>query len=214
MLKEACVENFTNLTRAIAAGADRVELNSDLDVGGITPSFGVLKSSIEFAHNKNVPVVVMIRPRGDDFVYNDDEIKIMVNDIQIVSMLKADAVTFGCLTTSKELDKVRMLRLLSLTDSLKMPVVMHMAFDEIKREKQHDSLMWLASHGVCRILTHGGNLDQPIDKNLTHLQEIITWADHQIEILPGGGITSNNFASLATKLKVSQMHGTKIVSMI
>lgn len=98
MIKEVCVENFTNVPLMIERGADRIELNNDLSVCGTTPSFGVIKKTVEYTHKHDVPVIVMIRPRGGNFVYSEDELEIMINDIQICSLLGVDGVTFGCLT--------------------------------------------------------------------------------------------------------------------
>ena len=98
MLREVCVENYTDIPRMIEAGADRIELNNDLGAGGTTPSFGVIKQSIKYAHQHQIPVVVMIRPRGGNFVYNDDEFTIMKQDLQVAAILGADGVALGCLT--------------------------------------------------------------------------------------------------------------------
>lgn len=108
MIKEVCVENFTNVPLLISRGANRIELNNDLASGGTTPSFGVIKKTIQYAHEHNVPVVVMIRPRGGNFVYNADELKIIADDIQMCSLLDADGVAFGCLTENNHLDKFAM----------------------------------------------------------------------------------------------------------
>lgn len=87
-----------------------------------------------------------------------------------------------------------------------------MAFDEIPQRTQKAELSWLAEQGVKRILTHGGELSKPILANISHLKDIISWAKGQIEILPGGGITSTNCDFIAEKLNVQQVHGTKIVA--
>ena len=84
MLREVCVENYTDIPRMIEAGA-----------GGTTPSFGVIKQSIKYAHQHQIPVVVMIRPRGGNFVYNDDEFTIMKQDLQVAAILGADGVALG-----------------------------------------------------------------------------------------------------------------------
>ena len=110
MLREVCVENYTDIPRMIEAGADRIELNNDLGAGGTTPSFGVIKQSIKYAHQHQIPVVVMIRPRGGNFVYNDDEFTIMKQDLQVAAILGADGVALGCLTADKQLDKVKFIK--------------------------------------------------------------------------------------------------------
>lgn len=211
MLKEVCVENFTAIPEMIAAGANRLELNNDLAAGGTTPSFGVIKQAVEYAHINDVPVVVMIRPRGGNFVYNDSEIAMMCSDIQIASLCGADAVTFGCLTSENELDLGQMAALITLAKSVHLDIVMHMAFDELANSQQKNALEWLAKNGVKRVLTHGGSLQTPIEANVPHLKELVKWADQRIEILPGGGIRVQNRAEIARLVGVNQLHGTKIV---
>lgn len=213
MLKEACVENFSNIPSVIAAGANRIELNSDLSAGGTTPSFGVIKKSVEYAHEKSTPVVVMIRPRGGDFVYTQDEFQIMKDDLQAVGLLGADGAAFGCLNTNKQLNKTQMSELINMAEFSNLEVVMHMAFDEIPVSNQRDSINWLAKKGVKRILTHGGNLEKPISDNFAHLKELVDWAQNKIEILPGGGITTVNQNKIVQVLGVNQLHGTKVVNL-
>ncbi|AWM75405.1 copper homeostasis protein CutC [Lactobacillus kullabergensis] len=211
MLKEACVENFYNIPHVIKAGADRLELNNDLALGGTTPSYGVIKKSVTYAENFKIPVVIMIRPRGGDFVYNENEIGIMADDIEASAKLGAQGVAFGCLTNNNQINRIQMKHLITLARSLNVEVVMHMAFDDISNDKQKTELKWLADQGVKRILTHGGKLDKPILATILHLKEIIKWADDRIEILPGGGITTENGDLVGAELNVNQLHGTKIV---
>lgn len=211
MLKEACVENFYNIPHVIKAGADRLELNNDLALGGTTPSYGVIKRSVTYAENFKIPVVIMIRPRGGDFVYSENEIGIMADDIEASAKLGAQGVAFGCLTTNNQINRIQMKHLITLARSLNVEVVMHMAFDDISNDKQKTELNWLADQGVKRILTHGGKLDKPILATILHLKEIIKWANDRIEILPGGGITTENRDDIAKKLQLNELHGSKIV---
>lgn len=211
MLKEACVENFYNIPHVIKAGADRLELNNDLALGGTTPSYGVIKKSVTYAENFKIPVVIMIRPRGGDFVYNENEIGIMADDIEASAKLGAQGVAFGCLTNNNQINRIQMKHLITLARSLNVEVVMHMAFDDISNDKQKTELNWLADQGVKRILTHGGKLDKPILATILHLKEIIKWANDRIEILPGGGITTENRDDIAKKLQLNELHGSKIV---
>lgn len=211
MIKEVCVENFTNVPLMIERGANRIELNNDLSVGGTTPSFGVIKKTVEYAHKHDVPVIVMIRPRGGNFVYNEDELEIMINDIQICSLLNVDGVTFGCLTREKHLDKRAMNRLLSVAHAGDLEVVMHMAFDELTNAEQKEAINWLSQNKVKRILTHGGPLNQPISQTLDHLEEVVKQAKNKIEILPGGGITKANVNKIVEQIKIKQVHGTKLL---
>ena len=211
MIKEVCVENFTNVPLMIERGANRIELNNDLSVGGTTPSFGVIKKTVEYAHKHDVPVIVMIRPRGGNFVYNEDELEIMINDIQICSLLNVDGVTFGCLTREKHLDKRAMNRLLSVAHAGDLEVVMHMAFDELTNAERKEAIDWLSQNRVKRILTHGGPLNQPISHTLDHLKEVVKQAKNKIEILPGGGITKVNVNKIVEQIKIKQVHGAKLL---
>ncbi|WP_297584952.1 copper homeostasis protein CutC [uncultured Lactobacillus sp.] len=211
MIKEVCVENFTNVPLMIERGANRIELNNDLTVGGTTPSFGVIKKTVEYAHKHDVPVIVMIRPRGGNFVYNEDELEVMINDIRICNLLGVDGVTFGCLTREKHLDKRAMNRLLSVAHVGDLEVVMHMAFDELTNAEQKEAIDWLSQNRVKRILTHGGPLNQPISHTLDHLKEVVKQAKNKIEILPGGGITKANINKIVEQIKIKQVHGTKLL---
>ena len=83
MIYEFCAENVTLLEKAMQAGARRIELCDNLAVGGTTPSYGVTKAAVELAVNYDTTIMTMIRPRGGDFVYNDLEIAIMLEDIRI-----------------------------------------------------------------------------------------------------------------------------------
>ena len=81
MLKEFCAENFTDIPKAIEQGVKRIELCDNLTVGGTTPSAGVIETTVQYAHENNVTVMTIIRPRGGNFVYNDYELKIMETDL-------------------------------------------------------------------------------------------------------------------------------------
>ena len=214
MIKEVCVENFTNVPLMIKRGANRIELNNDLAAGGTTPSFGVIKKTVEFAHRYKVPVIVMIRPRSGNFVYTADELEIMNNDIQMCSLLNADGIAFGCLTNNKQLDKTAMKQLIATAHAGNIEVVMHMAFDELIASKQKEALEWLSKNRVVRILTHGGSLDRPITDCFENLKELNKQAKDKIEILPGGGITDENVNSVIETIGVTQAHGTKILGKI
>lgn len=187
MIKEACIENFTRVPDLVKKGANRFELNTDLASGGLTPSFGVIKKTVEYSHQHNVPVMVMIRPRSGDFVYNQDEVAIMKSDIEMASLLNVNGVVFGCLSKENHLDKVNMEDLIDLSKHLNLEIVMHMAFDAINPDEQLETIDWLSNHGVNRILTHGGSLKLPIATTMSQIKKYIDYAKGKIEILPGGG---------------------------
>ncbi|RTR25951.1 copper homeostasis protein CutC [Robertmurraya yapensis] len=209
MLKEAVVENFTNVPEFIANGADRIELCDNLAVGGTTVSPGVAVITIKYCHDKNVKVMSMIRPRGGNFNYSKEEIEMMKKDLVHLKELGTDGVVFGCLNDTGWIDEEAMLTLLDLAKGLE--VTFHMAFDQISSENQFKAIDWLVKNGVSRILTHGGPSNTNIEDNLGRLKEYIDYADGRIIILPGGGITNKNLDLIISALNVSEAHGTKIV---
>ncbi|MBS7578056.1 MULTISPECIES: copper homeostasis protein CutC [unclassified Enterococcus] len=209
MIKEFCAENYTELPKAIKAGAARIELCDNLTVGGTTPSYAVIEESVKYAHEYDATIMTMIRPRGGNFVYHDIEIKIMETDILKAIEAGSDGVVFGCLTKDNELDYEAMETLLIAAEGVQ--IVFHMAFDAISFDKQLEALDWLAAHGVTRILTHGGPASKSIQENIAHLKELINYANGRIEILIGGGVNAENYQDIANETGAKQVHGTKIV---
>lgn len=209
MIKEVVVENFTVISDVIDRGANRIELCDNLSVGGTTVSHGVAVEAINYCHAKKVPVMAMIRPRGGNFIYSNEEIEMMKKDIIHLKELGTDGVVFGCLTESGWIDESAMLSLLPLAKDLE--VIFHMAFDQITPENQLKAIDWLIEHHVDRILTHGGPEGSKIEDNLDRLKEYVEYASGRITILPGGGITDKNYHHITTELNVGEVHGTKLV---
>lgn len=210
MIKEFCAENYTDIPKAIQAGAGRIELCDNLAVGGTTPSIGVIEEALAYASEKHVPIMTMIRPRGGNFVYNDIELKIMENDLIHAKNAGTDGVVFGCLTEEIEVDEEALEMLVG--NSAGLLTTFHMAFDELSKKEQFKTIDWFARLGIDRILTHGGPLSTTIEENLPHLKELVDYAAGRIIILPGGGINSDNAERIASTLGVNELHGTKIVT--
>ena len=187
MIKEFCAENYTDIPKAIQAGAGRIELCDNLAVGGTT----------------------MIRPRGGNFVYNDIELKIMENDLIHAKNAGTDGVVFGCLTEDNEVDEEALEMLMGNSEGLL--TTFHMAFDELSKEEQFKTIDWFIQSGLDRILTHGRTLSTSIEANLPRLTERVDYAAARIIILPRGGITASNAEKIAEALGVSEVHGTKVV---
>ncbi|KAE9563224.1 copper homeostasis protein CutC [Companilactobacillus kimchii] len=209
MFKEVAVENFTNIPTAVLKGANRIELNDNLAVGGTTPSLGVLQESTKYLQEKSIPVVEMIRPRGGNFVYNDLEIKMMEADLFQAQKLGVDGVAFGALTTNGDLDEDAMEQLIAASSG--MQIVFHMAFDALAEDNKKSAIDWLVDHDVDRILTHGGPLTTPIDQTVGKIKEYVDYAAGRITILPGGGVNYQNCDTIAEKLGVKEVHGTKVI---
>ena len=209
MIYEFCAENVTLLEKAMEAGARRIELCDNLAVGGTTPSYGVTKAAVELAANYDTTIMTMIRPRGGDFVYNDLEIAIMLEDIRLTAQAGSQGVVFGALTADKKLDKANLEKLIAASKG--MEIVFHMAFDELSDEDQLEAIDWLSQAGVTRILTRAGVSGDSLEKRFNHYHRILEHASGKIEILPGGGIDLDNRQIFIDQLGVTQLHGTKVV---
>ena len=209
MIYGFCAENVTLLEKAIEDGARRIELCDNLAVGGTTPSYGVTKAAVELAANYDTTIMTMIRPRGGDFVYNELEIAIMLEDIRMTAQAGSQGVVFGALTADKKLDKPNLEKLIAASKG--MEIVFHMAFDELSEEDQLEAIDWLNQAGVTRILTRAGVSGDSLEKRFDHYHRILEHAKGKIEILPGGGIDLDNRQTFIDQLGVTQLHGTKVV---
>ena len=209
MIYEFCAENVTLLEKAMQAGARRIELCDNLAVGGTTPSYGVTKAAVELAANYDTTIMTMIRPRGGDFVYNELEIAIMLEDIRLAAQAGSQGVVFGALTADKKLDEPNLEKLIAASKG--MEIVFHMAFDELSEEDQLEAIDWLSQAGVTRILTRASVSGDSLEKRFAHYHRILEHAKGKIEILPGGGIDLDNRQTFIDQLGVTQLHGTKVV---
>lgn len=211
LIKEYCAENYTYIPAAINNGANRIELCDNLNVGGTTPSIGVMEESLAYASEKEIPIMTMIRPRSGNFIYNDIELRIMESDVIEAKKLGIDGVVFGCLTPNNWLDKEALERLIEAAEGLQ--ITFHMAFDQISTTQQFEAIDWLSEHGIHRILTHGGPRNTTINENLEQLRKLVNYANQRLTILPGGGVTVDNAEELAKQISVNEVHGTKIISL-
>lgn len=209
MIYEFCAENFTLIEKAMEAGARRIELCDNLAVGGTTPSYGVTKAAVELAANYETTIMTMIRPRGGDFVYTNQEIAIMLDDIRLTAQAGSQGVVFGTLTADNKLDKFNLEKLIAASNG--MEIVFHMAFDELSDQDQLEAIDWLSQAGVKRILTRTGVSGDSLEKRFSRYQRLLDYATGKIEILPGGGIDMDNRQEFIDRLGVNQLHGTKVV---
>ncbi|MFS9180491.1 copper homeostasis protein CutC [Streptococcus timonensis] len=209
MIYEFCAENITLIEKAMEAGARRIELCDNLAVGGTTPSYGVTKAAVELAANYETTIMTMIRPRGGDFVYTNQEVAIMLDDIRLTAQAGSQGVVFGVLTADNKLDKYNLEKLIAASKG--MEIVFHMAFDELSDQDQLEAIDWLSQAGVKRILTRAGVPGDSLEKRFSCYQRLLDYATGKIEILPGGGIDMDNRQTFINQLGVTQLHGTKVV---
>ncbi|MBC1978391.1 copper homeostasis protein CutC [Listeria marthii] len=208
VLKEACIENTTNLAKVIAAGANRVELCDNLAEGGTSVSYGVANYVVRVCHEQNVSVMAMVRPRKGNFSYTKEEIAIMREDILMYKKIAVDGVVFGCITDVGLLDKPAINELIKAAKGIE--VTFHMAFDELIETEKLPAIDWLAEQGVTRILTHGGDGAKLPEETFINWRKYIDYAADRIIILPGGGIKSHNIKWILKETGAAEIHGTDL----
>jgi copper homeostasis protein len=199
---EVCVETFQEAEAAVKAGAMRIELCADLFCGGTTPSFEIVDRIIK---ELKVPIMVMIRPRGGDFCYTQEEFKLMCNELNLCHQYKIDGVVFGILNTDQTIDIERTKELVQLARP--MQVTFHKAIDETPDLVQ--SVQQLKELGVHRILTSGGKPTALEGKeNLLHMIET---AGTELQIIVAGKVTWENLDTIFQTIPNKEYHGRRIV---
>ncbi len=197
IMVEAAVETLGDSIRAVSEGAGRLELCANLGVGGTTPSVELLD---EVKAAVRVPVMVMIRPRGGDFVYREAELHQMLRDIVVLRDHGADGVVFGPLTADAHVDEVQLSLLLRA--AIPLQTVFHRAIDSVRDVPW--SVEVLADRGVTRVLTSGGV--SSAESGIPVLAAMSHHLGNRIEILPGGGVRSGNAARIARETRATQLH--------
>jgi copper homeostasis protein len=186
ILEIACFSLGSAIT-AQAAGVDRVELCEEYEVGGVTPSQGLIEQARAIL---TVPIHVMIRPRGGNFVYTPDEIKNMEKAILFCKERGINGVVFGMLTPEREVD-INLCRHLTQL-ARPMSVTFHRAIDESADMKR--SILELIRIGVDRILTSGRGANAL--NGLPELKILQKAFGNQVILIPGGGIRASNLEQL------------------
>jgi copper homeostasis protein len=197
---EVCVDNVEGLSAAIAGGADRIELCGTLEVGGLTPTSGLLR----VAAASPVPVVAMIRPRGGDFCFDDVEIQLMLNEIDAVAAVGLQGVVLGASLRNGELDHQTLERLLRRARDHGLRATLHRAIDLCPDLALATRLA--IDLGFERILTSGGAPSAL--QGLGGLQRCFDAAGDSITIMPGAGINAENVGRLLDKLPVREVHAS------
>lgn len=187
MILEVCVDSYTSMLTAKNAGADRIELCSALNIGGLTPSYGLMKQASEM---RGIEVFAMIRPRSGDFLYDDNEFQTMKNDIEIVKEMGFDGIVTGILKSDGKIDLIRMRELTKLAHPLK--VVLHRAFDDAK--DPISDIPDLIDMGICRILTSGQRANAL--EGAEYISDIQNKFGDKITIMPGCGVNSGNIEEI------------------
>jgi copper homeostasis protein len=195
---EVCVDSPQGIEAAIAGGGDRIELCSALDLGGLTPSPGLMA----LAAKAPVPVYAMIRPRAGDFVYDATDEAAMIADIDAVRAFGLAGAVIGANTPDMRLDISLLARLAKHASGLGL--TLHRAFDLVP--DPHEAVEQAVSLGVERILTSG--LAQRAPDGTDLLAALSERAAGRISIMPGSGINAGNAAELVRHTGVHEIHSS------
>lgn len=198
---EICCGSYYDAVQAALGGARRIELNSGLHLGGLTPSLGTLELVKE---RLNLNVVAMVRPRGGGFCYSDEDFEVMERDTRLLVEHGADGIAFGCLNPDATLNRARNASLISIIHSYGKEAVFHRAFD--CTNDPYKSMELLIDMGVDRVLTSG--LKPKAVQGSGLLKELQTRYGDRIEILAGSGINVSNARQLMEDTGLSQVHSS------
>jgi len=201
---EICCDSIESAFSSMHAGADRIELCTNLSEGGTTPSYGIIQAVRAI---KNIKLHVLIRPRGGDFLYDNADFGIMMKDIEICKKIGADGVVLGILNPDGTIDKLRTAEIVK--SAMPLEVTFHRAFD-----LSNDPLKALEdviSCGIKRVLT-SGQRNKAID-GARLIAELVRLASDRVIIMPGSGISDSNIETLARLSEAKEFHltGRKII---
>ena len=196
-LIELCVEGIDGFLAAQEAGADRVELCASLVEGGLTPSLATIRAAVKAA---KIPVHVIIRPRGGDFLYSQTEFETMVEDIKALRGEGVAGVVIGCLTPDGRIDEARTRALVEAARP--MSVTCHRAFD--MTENAHEALEALIRCGIDRVLT-SGQRDTAVE-GIAILKAAVEQAAGRIVIMGCGALDADNIRTVRDATGLVEMH--------
>ncbi|MFT3935209.1 MAG: copper homeostasis protein CutC [Chitinophagaceae bacterium] len=201
---EVCCYNYASAVIAERAGGNRIELCADAAEGGTTPGYGTIKLVKE---KIGIDVFPIIRPRGGDFFYTEEEFTVMKTEILLCKDLGCEGVVIGMLKQDGSIHKEHCKQLVSL--AYPMSVTFHRAFD--RANNPFEALEDIIEIGCERILTSG---HKPVALEGAHLlDDLIRQANDRIIIMPGSGIRADNIAEVAKKTGAVEFHSSASIKL-
>lgn len=196
-LLEVCVGSLDDALAAASDGADRLELCGALELGGLTPSIGLVEQVVE---EVGLPVVAMVRPRAAGFAYTNHEFRCLRIDAERFLDAGVGGIVFGCLDGDGKIAADRVAELVSI--AAEKETVFHRAFDAI--HSMEPAIETLAELGVTRVLTSGGAPTALQGSGV--LRQLRAWARGRVEVLAGGGIAAAEVGQLLSKTGCKAIH--------
>lgn len=197
MIVESVACSVEDCLAAQDAGVGRIELVQAIELGGLTPSIGLLEQCLRAC---SLPIMVMIRPRAGGFCYSSAEYRTMLADAKSALSIGAHGLVFGCLHEDGTIDRERMGELRKIAGD--KAAICHRAFDATPDPMA--AMETLIEIGMTRILTGGGR--KAAEDGLEQLRAMTVAADGRIEIMPGGSVRENNARLIADRVGCSSLH--------
>ena len=201
---EVCCADIESVGAAQEGGADRIELCTALETGGVTPSAGLLEKAIELFGRE---IMVLVRERTGDFVYSAEEINAMCSDIRHAVKQGVKGIVIGALTPRGDVDEEACRRMLEAARGAE--TTFHRAFDLCRNPVE--SIETIIRLGFNRILTSGCRPTAWEGRDL--LKQLNNLADNRIIILPGSGVNAGNVAGLLEFTTCHEVHASAKVSL-
>ena len=202
LLREACCPSLEAVLAAGRTGACRIELCERLEIGGVTPSEALLRAALAAT---DLPVNVLVRPRGGDFVYDEAEVEAMLESIRLCRALGANGVVIGALTPSGAVDLPVMRRLVAAAKG-DLSVTFHRAFDETADPSA--ALEDIIALGCDRLLTSGHAPDAFAGRAL--IGALVRQAAGRIVVMAGCGVRPGNIGQIARETGAPEFHSSCI----
>lgn len=200
---EICCGSYYDCLQAYKGKADRVELNSALYMGGLTPSIANL---VLTKSNTDLKVICMARPRGAGFCYEKEYYEILVLDVKTMLKHGADGIAFGCLDDDGNINVSQTKEIIDTIKSYgkEKEVVFHRAFDCVSNP--FEAIETLINLGVDRVLTSG--LESKAEQGIKLLKDLQKKYGHKIQILAGSGINAKNVKEIMAYTEITQIHSS------
>jgi copper homeostasis protein len=198
-LFELCADSLEAAKTAQAGGADRIELCAELAIDGVTPDDDLLAATLKAI---SIPVHVLIRPRGGDFVYSETELKLMSSQIEHAKAAGAAGIAVGVLRADGRVDVERSSELAALARPLK--VTFHRAFDETVNLEE--ALEDVILTGADCLLTSGGAAN--VLEGAEQIGRLQVQAGDRLEVMAGGGLKLSNLSEVVRRSRVTCLHGS------
>lgn len=195
---EICVDDAAGVDAAVAGGADRIELCSALELGGLTPSAALL----DHALRAGCPIHMMVRPRAGGFVYDDDDLALMVEEIGGAVARGAMGVVVGALRPDGVLDRAALERFRNAARDA--TIVLHRAIDLVSDPVA--AVGEAIALGYDKILSSGGA--QTAVDGMTTLAAMVAAAGERLSIIAGAGVRPDNVAGIIAGTGVREVHGS------